>query len=66
MTFSNGENSREIGSEELVDLLCIDSLQRNVKHYGLEGLCEAIERVYTHNPEIKERMLSIYHRMYKI
>jgi len=57
-------NDHPISSEDLVDILVADSLIRNIKYYGLEGLKEAIERNYPHNPEIKNHMLKIYKRMY--
>jgi hypothetical protein len=57
-------NNNPISASDLVDILCADSIMRNVKLYGLEGLEETIKKVYSQNPEIKERMLKIYKRMY--
>jgi hypothetical protein len=58
-------NDRPISEGELVDILIADSLTQQVKHYGIEGLEEAINRVYSHMPECRERTLAVYRKMYR-
>lgn len=36
-----------INEEKLVNILVIESLQKTINHYGLEGTLEAIDRVYS-------------------
>ena len=60
----NGED-KNISSGELVDILIADSLTQQVKHYGIEGLEEAIKRVYSQMPDCRDRMLAVYRKMYR-
>ena len=45
-----------INEEDLVNILMIDSLKETVKHYGLEGTLEAIDRVYPKNSKVHMKM----------
>ncbi len=58
-------NGKPISAEELLEILIADSLQNNVKYYGIEALEEQIKKYYSHNPVCMNKMLNVYNRMYK-
>lgn len=49
----------------LAELIIMDSLKRQAEHYGVEGLEEAIKRVYSAMPETRDKILETYYKMYK-
>lgn len=48
---------------KLSDVLLWDSINQSVKHYGIEGAKEVIERVYT-NSKFKNMLLKEWERRY--
>lgn len=49
----------------LHEILIADSLKEQVKHYGIEGLEDAIKRTGKTMPKLCEMMLKEYNKMYK-
>lgn len=41
----------------IAKLMVQDGVEKAIKHYGLEGADEAIKRVYSRHPKIKQVML---------
>ena len=60
----NGED-KNIGPEELMDILIADSLRHAVSRYGIEGLEEKIKDLYKLMPTARDKMLTVYRKMYK-
>ena len=60
----NGED-KNIGPEELMDILIADSLRHAVQRYGIEGLEDKIKELYKLMPTARDKMLEVYQRMYK-
>lgn len=58
-------NDKPISAEELVDILIADSLRHCVNRYGIEGLEEKINHLYSRMPIARDKMLSVYRKMYK-
>jgi len=48
----------------LAKVLIQDVLREQVKHYGIEGLEDAIKRVYSIMPKTRDGMLAEYYEMY--
>ncbi len=48
----------------LAKVLIQDALRHQVAHYGVEGLEEALYRVYSAMPKTRDIMLAEYYEMY--
>jgi hypothetical protein len=50
----------------IAELIVMDSLKEQAKHYGVEGLEDAIKRAYQAMPETRDKILATYYKMYGI
>jgi len=48
----------------LAKVLIQHELKEQIKHYGIEGLEDAIKRVYSAMPKTRDIMLAEYYEMY--
>jgi len=53
-----------ISNEKLVQILIQDSLLKNAKIYGIEGLEQKIKELYTLMPKLQSIMLEEYRRLF--
>lgn len=58
-------NNMPISSEQLIDVLIIDSLKNVINKYGLEGTEDMIKDLYKLMPEARDRILFVYNKIYK-
>ena len=55
-----------MNKKELANMMLTESILNTVKFYGIEGGYEAIERVYSDMPNIKEPMLKKFKEIYSL
>lgn len=48
------------------EVLISESIIHAVKHYGIEGCKEAIQRVYPQGSKIRDKMLTVFHKIYNV
>ena len=53
-------------NKKLIDYMLAEAVINGVNYYGLEAYIEALDRVYVHNPIIKNSLKKIYKIIYKI
>jgi len=53
----------QITEEKLVSILIQDSILRNAKIYGFEGIEDKIKDVYDCMPKLREKFLEEYEKM---
>ena len=58
-------NEQPIDADQLADILIADSLKRNILVFGIEGLEEKINELYCTVPDMRDRILHVYNKMYK-
>lgn len=51
--------------EELVDILIADALKSCINKYGVEGIEDKIKEIYSEVPYMRDKLLTIYQRIYK-
>lgn len=54
----------KIDNKKLVQILIQDSLLKNAKIYGIEGLEQKIKELYTLMPKLQNMMLEEYRRLF--
>jgi len=48
----------------IIDIMAQEGVINAVKHYGIEGAEQKIREVYSRHPELKEKMLKEWRKIY--